>query len=354
MTSQSTRLIVFIATPLEQEHVDRVKAVEPEKVEVIYEPDLLPPTRYVADHTGSESFERTPEQESLWQANLGRANVLWDFPPTASDGTGGLVYAPRVKWIQATSTGVGRIVERLGLVDTDLIVTTARGVHAGPLAEFALLTLLSHVKRQHRVQEEQRQHRWERFCGDELDGKTLAIVGTGSIGSRVASVGRAFGMRITALARAGSSRTAGELEVDRLFPFDRLHEMLAEADALVLAVPHTPETDGLIDRAAFAAVKRGAVFVNVARGQVVDEAALIDALRTGRVAFAGLDVFAVEPLPADSPLWDLPNVIISPHSASTVASENRKITDIFCSNLRCYIEGRQDDMRNVLDKARLY
>ena len=111
---------------------------------------------------------------------------------------------------------------------------------------------------------------------------------------------------------------------------------------------------GLIDEAAFAALKPGAVFVNIARGQVVDQDALIRNLQSGRIALAALDPFAVEPLDPDSPLWDLPNVLISPHSASTAESENRKITDIFCHNLRCYIEGRLDDMQNVLDKARLY
>ncbi|HJM89848.1 MAG TPA: D-2-hydroxyacid dehydrogenase [Dehalococcoidia bacterium] len=354
MANARTKLTVFIATPLEQEHVDALRAVAPDDIDVLYEPDLLPPTLYVADHKGDEAFERSPEQEQRWQENLARADVLWDFPPRAFDGTGGLAYAPRVKWIQGTSTGVGRTVERLGLVGTDVLVTTARGVHAGPLAEFAMLTLLSHAKHQRYMQEESHHRRWERFCSDDLEGRTLAIVGVGSIGLRVAAVGRAFGMRVVALARPGSDHTAEELGVDELFSSERLHEMLAETDALVLAVPDTPDTAGLMDRAAFAALKPGAVFVNVARGQVVDEVALIDALRTEQVAFAGLDVFAVEPLPAESPLWELPNVIISPHSASTVASENRKITEIFSHNLRCYVEGREGDMMNVLDKARLY
>ena len=354
MTNEPTKLTVFISTPLEQKHVDKLRAVAPDEIDVLYEPDLLPPTRYVADHKGDEAFERSPEQEQRWQENLSRADVLWDFPPASSDGTGGLAYASRLKWIQGTSTGVGRTVERLGLVGTNLLVTTARGVHAGPLAEFAMLTLLSYAKHQRHMQEESDHRRWDRFCSDDLEGKTLAIVGVGSIGLRVATVGRAFGMRIVALARPGSDHTADELGVDKLFPAERLHEMLAETDALVLAVPDTPDTTGLMDRAAFAALKPGAVFVNVARGQVVDEVALIDALGNGQVAFAGLDVFAVEPLPAKSPLWELPNVIISPHSASTVESENRKITEIFSFNLRCYVEGREGDMMNALDKSRLY
>ncbi len=345
---------VFIATPLEPEHVERIRGVDPDRVMVCYEPDLLPPVRYTADHKGDESFARTPEQEQRWRRALAAAEVLWDFPPTASDGSGGLQYAPRIRWIQTTSSGVGQRVKRLGLQDSDLLITTARGVHAGPLAEFVFLILLAHVKQLAHLQDEQRNHQWERFCGEELAGKTLSIVGAGGVGRRVAQIGRCFGMHVSALARAGSRRTASELEVDRVYGQDRLEEMLSVTDALVLAVPHTPETEGLIGRSALSALKPGAVLVNVARGRVVDESALVEALRDGRIALAGLDVFATEPLPGDSPLWDLPNVIVSPHSASTVRAENRRITDIFCHNLRCYLEGRLDDMRNVFDKARMY
>ncbi len=354
MSASATKLTVFVASPLEPWHVRRIASVAPDRLDVVYEPDLLPPPRYAADHGGEPAFQRTVEQEARWRANLGRADILWDFPGTNADGGGGLEYAPNVKWVQSTSSGVGQRVKNLGQVDTDLLVTTARGVHAGPLAEFVFLCLLSHVKRLRHVQAEQAAHRWERFCGDELDGKTLAIVGAGGVGQRVASIGRCFGMRVVALARPGSTRTATDLGVDELFASDRLHEMLSETDALVLSVPHTPDTEAMIDRAALDALKEGAGIVNVARGLVIDELALIEKLRAGTIAFAGLDVFATEPLPADSPLWDLPNVLISPHSMSTVARENERIADIFCHNLMCYLDGRVDDMRNVLDKSRLY
>ena len=354
MTDQTERLVVFIATPLEQDQVDRIEAVAPDKVEVIFEPDLLPPIRYVADHKGRSDFKWTPEQEDRWRGHLGRAEILWDFPPAASDGTPGLDLTPNLKWMQTSSSGVGQSVKRLGIQDSDILITTARGVHAGPLAEFVFLALLGHVKRLPRLQAEQRAHHWERFCSDELTGKTLAVIGTGEVGRQVAAVAPAFGMRVVALARPGSNRTAEELGIETLFPAENLHDMLSEADALVLTVPHTPETEGLIDEAAFAALKPGAVLINIARGQVVDHDAMIRNLLSGRLGFAALDPFAVEPLDPASPLWDLPNVLISPHSASTAESENRKITDIFCHNLRCYLDGRHADMRNVLDKKRLY
>ena len=349
-----TRLVVFIATPLEPEHVTRIRSVAPDRVEVIAEPDLWPPRRYVADHKGPESFVRTAEQEARWRAHLARAQVLWDFPPPAADGSGGMSLAPNVKWVQTTSSGVGQMVKQFGLQNSDLLVTIAKGVHAGPLAEFVFLALLTHIKRLDYLQREQSAHRWERYCTDELAGKTLAVIGAGQVGARIAAIGRGFGMRVVASVRNAISGRAAAMGVDVLYPPDGLLAMLAEADAVVLIAPHTPETENMIDHAAFAAMKNGVAFVNIGRGQTVDEAALIAALRSGKVAFAALDVFAVEPLPADSPLWDMPNVLISPHSASTVARENELVAEIFCHNLRCYLDGRFEAMRNILDKARMY
>lgn len=354
MPSAERRVVVFIATPLEPENVARIRAVAPGRVEVIAEPDLWPPLRYVADHNGRPGFARTADQETRWRAHLARAEVLWDFAPPGPDGSGGMALAPNVKWVQTTSSGVGQKVRSLGFADSGLLVTTARGVHAGPLAEFVFLALLSHVKLLPHLQEEQRRRRFERLCSDELQGKTLAIVGVGAVGRRVAAIGRAFGMRVIGSTRHATAEQAAARGLDAIYPPARLHEMLGAADAVVAIAPHTDETENLIGAAAFAAMKPGVVFVNIGRGATVDEDALVAALRSGRVAFAALDVFRVEPLPAESPLWDMPNVLISPHSASTTFAENARITDIFCHNLRCYLDGRIADMRNVLDKRRLY
>ncbi|HLJ20056.1 MAG TPA: NAD(P)-dependent oxidoreductase, partial [Stellaceae bacterium] len=158
----------------------------------------------------------------------------------------------------------------------------------------------------------------------------------------------------TVIARdAGKSRAHNAL-FDEIRPRSELHAALATADAVVVTVPHTPETEGMIDPAAFAAMKPGVVFINIARGQVIDEAALLEGLKSGRIGFAALDVFRTEPLPPESPFWDQPNVLVSPHSASTVVGENEAITEIFCWNLRCWLDGRLGDMRNVLDKQRMY
>ncbi len=346
--------VIVIATPLEAQHVATIRAAAPAGVEVVYEPDLLPPTRYVADHRGVGTFVRSPRDQARWEASLARATILWDFPRRTVTGPIEIALAPGLQWIQTTSSGVGKAVHDLGLADSPLLITTARGVHAEPLAEFVFLVLLAHAKNLRQIEADQRAHRWERTCAGELAGQTLVAVGAGKVGAHVARVGRAFGMRtIGVLARPAPER-AQELGLDRVAGQAELHAVLGLADAVVLATPHTPATEGLIDRAAIAAMKRGIVLVNIARGAVIDEAAMIAALRDGRIAYAGLDVAAVEPLPPDSPLWDMPNVMVSPHSASTAPSENAKIAAIFCANLPHFLAGRRDKLINVLDKRRMY
>lgn len=339
---------VLVTSPLEPEHVARMRQAAGARAEIIHDPDLLPPVRYQGDHNGADGFTLTAAQAERWRAHLSRASILWDFPSE------GLSQAPKVRWVQTTSSGVGQKVARLGLAASDLIVTTARGVHAEALAEFVFLVLLSHTKDLARLQREQHARHWERYCGGELPGKTIAIVGAGQVGARVGAIARAFGMRVVAVVNRPAPERGAELSADQVLGPDALHAALAMADYVVLATPHTPSTERMIDARAIAATKRGAVLINIARGQVIDEAALIAALRSGHIGAAALDVAEIEPLPASSPLWDMPGVLISPHSASTAPSENAKITAIFCHNLACFLDGRYGDMRNVLDKQRMY
>ncbi|MCX7323533.1 MAG: D-2-hydroxyacid dehydrogenase [Hyphomicrobiales bacterium] len=348
------RHVIFITSPLEASHVARIRSVAGADVDVTHEPDLLPQTRYVADHKGVPGFKRTADQELRWRSHLQRATILWDFPAGSPEQGGGLSLAPNVSWVQTTSSGVGQQVKDFGLVDSDVLVTTARGVHAKPLAEFAMMALLNHTKRLSHLMEEQRAHRWERYCGEGLSGKTLLVVGSGKVGSEVGRLAGAFGMRVEAIVRRPGPDRSAELNADAVFGLDRLDEAVGRADAIVLAAPHTPLTDGLFGRAVIALMKRGIVFINIGRGQLVDEDALIEALQDGRIGFAALDVARVEPLPSASPLWDLPNVLISPHSASTISSENEAITDIFCHNIPLFLNGSRSAMLNVLNKAEMY
>jgi phosphoglycerate dehydrogenase-like enzyme len=347
------RHTVFITSPLEAAHVEAIRAVDPERVAVIFEPDLLPPVRYVADHKGAP-FRRTAEQTRRWRAALAEAEILWDLPAPDEEGLAEIALARKLRWVQTTSTGVGPLVKALGLQSSDVLVTTARGVHAGPLAEFVFMALLAHFRGLRHLDAEQRAHRWVRYCGEEVAGRTLVTIGAGDLARGVAKIGRALEMRVLAIARTPERARAHAALFDAVRPIEALHASLGEADAVVVTLPHTAQTEGLVDAAAFAAMRRGCAFVNIGRGQVIDEAALIAHLQSGHLGFAALDVATVEPLAPESPLWDMPNVLISPHSASTVSTENAKITEIFRHNLRCWIEGRREEMRNVLDKELMY
>ncbi|HEX5077933.1 MAG TPA: D-2-hydroxyacid dehydrogenase, partial [Geminicoccaceae bacterium] len=212
-----------------------------------------------------------------------------------------------------------------------------------------VLSLLYFYRDVPRLQRMQRAHRWERHTNRELAGRRALLIGLGAVGRCIARRLAALDLEVW-----GARRTPGPPPeaVSRVLPLDDLGAVLGLVDVLVLACPLTPATRGLIGAAELAAMPGGALLVNVARGQVVDEQALIQALRSGRLGGAALDVAEVEPLPDDSPLWDLPNVLISPHSASTVHAENHRIVDIFLANLRRYLGG--EPLINRFDPARGY
>lgn len=345
---------VFITSPLETETVARIEAEAPAGVRVAFEPDLFPPVRYAADHKGTDGFFLNTEQMRRWRENLDRATILWDFPGGLPEDGGGLAHAPNVRWVQTTSSGVGQMIRRLGLLDHPVLVTTARGVHAGPLAEFALMAVLVHIKRLFELQRAQQARRWECYCGHDLPGRTMTVVGAGMVGAEVGRLSRAFGMKVIAVVNRPAPGRAAEVNADEVVGTDELGSALARSDFVTLCLPHTPHTENIMDADMIARMKPDAALINIARGQVVDEEALIAALQDRRIAFAALDVVRVEPLDPTSPLWSLPNVLISPHSASTVAGENAKIADIFIENLHHYVTGAPERMRNVLDKHRFY
>lgn len=344
-TLTTTTHNVLIASYLEPEYVEQIRQVDP-RLQVIYEPTLIAAPRYPADHTGAP-FTRSAADETRWQALLADAEIMFDFDYTHRTDLPDL--APNLRWLQATSAGIGQFVKRMGYGERlpQTVFTTASGVHARPLAEFCMMALLMHYKRLNHILADQRRHHWERYAATDLEGRTLAVVGLGRVGEAVAQMAKGLGMR-TLGTRVSSTSAA----VDQFYPPHQLHAMLAQADVVVLIVPHTPATDQLIDAQALAQMQPGAYLINIARGAVVDEQALIAALQSGQLGGAALDVFATEPLPATSPLWDMPNVLVSPHSASTSDRENARITALFCDNLRRYLAG--EELRNVLEIERLY
>jgi phosphoglycerate dehydrogenase-like enzyme len=343
---------VTIATPLEGELVELIRAADP-RIEVAYEPDLLPPVRYPSDHRGVDDFRRSPDDERRWRHMLAVAQVLFGIPGDSPQGLSEAVRAnPSLRWVQATSAGAGEQVGAAELTDEELgrvIVTSAAGVHAGPLAEFALFGMLAFAKDLPRLLADQRARRWDHYPMAELSGRTLLIVGLGQIGAEVARLAAALRMRVIGLNRTGAGEHAHLHALGRI---DRLEDWLPEADAIVISLPLTDQTRGLLDAAAITRIKPGATLVNVGRGGVLDESALIDALREERLAGAALDVVATEPLDAHSPLWELPNVLLSPHTAALSVRENERIVSLFVENIRRYLRG--EDLLNRVDPQLLY
>jgi phosphoglycerate dehydrogenase-like enzyme len=341
---------VVVTSFFEEEHIRRIREVDG-RLRVLYREDLVPPPRWPGDHSGLEGWRRSPEEEEEFLAMLAEAEVLYDFPKGhVRDLTR---VAPKLRWVQASMAGAGEVAKAAGLLETDVVVTTASGVYSGPLAEFVVMAMLQHAKGLDRLHRDKAEKTWRPAHTDTLEGKTLCVVGMGNIGRALAERARPFGMRILGVKRTVREDDPARDHADELYTTDRLRDALGEADYVAVTLPGTPETRRLLDADAIAAIKPGAYFANVGRGTVVDEGALVEALRRGHLSGAALDVFEVEPLPQESPLWDLPNVIISPHSTDNLPElTNRLQTDLFCENLRRYLEG--ETLVNVLDKKLLY
>jgi phosphoglycerate dehydrogenase-like enzyme len=276
--------------------------------------------------------------------------------------------APHLRWVHSATSGVERALTPAALA-RGIVVTNARGVFSRPIAEHVLLLILAVSRRLPQLLELQRERTWQPLEGREMRDLTVGVIGYGSLGRAVASLAGAFGSRIVALRRhagAGEPDRAAAAGVgddpgdgfpfeprpDRIYGPEGLHELLGESDVVVLAAPLTAETENLIDDAALAAMKRDAWLINVARGRLVDDGALIRALTEGRIGGAALDTFRAEPLPQLSPLWELPNVIVTPHTAWSSARVLDRSIDLFCDNLRRFRAG--EPLRNVVDPAAGY
>jgi phosphoglycerate dehydrogenase-like enzyme len=287
-----------------------------------------------------------------------------------------LVRAPHLTWVHSATSGVERALTPAALA-RDVLVTNARGVFSRPIAEHVLLMILAISRHLPDLVELQKERTWQPLEGRELRELTIGIVGYGSLGRSVASLASAFGARVIAMRRRGSDVEAAgaasatpaspapsatatddpdafpfEPRVERVVGPEGLRELLAESDFVVLAAPLTPETESMIDEAAITAMKRDAWLINVARGRLIDDTALLRALRDNRIGGAALDTFRDEPLPQSSPYWELPNVILTPHTAWSSARVLDRSIDLFCDNLVRFSRG--EALRNVVDPAAGY
>ena len=234
---------------------------------------------------------------------------------------------------------------------TDVTLTNARGVYSSSLAEWTLFACAYFAKDFPRMRAAQADARWAPYDVEELRGRTLGVVGFGDIGQAAARLAKAYGMRVVALRRS-TAPPAPDAPCDAVFPPEQLHALMGASDYVVMATPLTPATTKLVDAAAFGAMKRTGVFINVGRGPCVDEAALTAALQAGSIRGAALDVFEVEPLPASSALWALPNALLSPHCADRTADFQAAAMRAFVANAARYVERKPLDC--VVDKAAGY
>jgi D-2-hydroxyacid dehydrogenase (NADP+) len=251
--------------------------------------------------------------------------------------------APQLKWIQSLATGVDHFL-RCPSLRPDVLITSGRGVHGVPMREHVLYHMLAIGHDAKRQVEDQQQHVWQRRLWTTLHGKTAVIAGSGIVGSAIGEMLQALGMYVI-----GVSRTVRKARgFDEILASDRLREAAARSDYLINILPATPENTTLFDAGLFAAMKSSAYYISAGRGQTVDEAALIAALRERRIAGAAFDVFQTEPLPPESPFWTMPNVFITPHVGGYIVEYEDFIMPLIIGNMRLFLAGRQKEMANIV------
>jgi phosphoglycerate dehydrogenase-like enzyme len=291
-------------------------------------------------HVGEDGLAAAlPGADVLLVGGAGFTRIASAWPDAAR--------APR--WVHVAATGVEHVLFDALVRDSGLVLTNARGIYDEAIAEYVLGLILALAKDLPGTLDHQRRREWRWRESERIGGRAALVVGTGPIGRAVARQLRAAGLRVSGAGRAGRS---GDPDFGTVYGSAELPAALAEADYVVLAAPLTPQTRGMIDERALRAMRPTARLVNVGRGGLVVQDALVDALGRGRLAGAALDVFEDEPLPGDSPLWDLPGVIVSPHMAGDVHGWREAQAELFLDNLSRYLAGRP--LRNVVDKARGY
>ncbi|SKB00191.1 Phosphoglycerate dehydrogenase [Agreia bicolorata] len=346
------RLRVVVATPLAEPLCELIEKLEP-RLDLIREQRLLPPMRHPADFAGDPSFSRSSAEQAEFEALVDSAEVLYGIPdvdPAALSRTANL--NPGLRWVQTMAAGGGGQIKAAGLSSEQLAriaFTTSAGVHGGPLAEFAVFGVLAGAKTLPRLLAQQKAHEWSgRWTMGQVSEQTVLVVGLGGIGRQVAAKLDALGARVI-----GTSRHDTDVPgVSLLIHPSEIADHVGSVDAIVTTLPGTDATIGLLDGAVFSAARPGVTIVNVGRGTAIDEAALIAGLQSGHVGFAALDVFASEPLSQESPLWDLPNVLVSPHTAALNDAEDRLIAELFAQNATRLLDGHP--LRNRVDTVEFY
>lgn len=341
----NSKVKVLVTLQLSPALLSKIAAVD-SRVELVYAFDAF---RHDFLKAGGRPLEETPEtlaRQKKYEEDLATAEIAFvlGLPPKLR------ARGRSLKWVMLASAGFDHAGPS-GILDGTVAVTNAPGVAAIPISERVLELMLSLAKQTPVLFQQKQAKTWRRVPAIELYEATLGIIALGRIGTEVARRAKAFGMRVIATRRTAA---AGETapNVDQIFPLTRLHDLLSESDFVVLCLPSTKETRGLIDETELRAMKKSAYLINVARGEIVDDAALITALQENRLAGAAIDAFVKEPLPPESPYWELPNVIISPHIAAQSPRTDERMVALFCANLRRYLDGKP--LEHLVDVERGY
>lgn len=285
--------------------------------------------------------------KELTAGTVAKADIVLGWSSAVSEEA--LGEDSRVRWVQVWSAGVDKMPLH-ELQAKDIALTNASGVHSLPITEQIFAMLLAYTRNLHHAIRQQTKKNWDKSgTFHELAGKTAVIVGVGQIGSNTAKVAKAFGMRTVGVRRSGKP----DPNIDVMYKVDELDHALAEGDFIINILPLTDETKGLYHAGRFEAMKDGAFFVNMGRGPSVDTDALLDALESGKLVGAGLDVYEQEPLPSEHPLWEMENVIMTPHTAGDTVHYTDRVIDIFIENLKAYRQGKPLP-RNVIDYEKSY
>ena len=261
------------------------------------------------------------------------------------------VLAPNLKWVQLLSAGADEVI-RANLEGGDIVFTTSKGVHTTPLSEWVIGAMLALVKKMPQIVEAQRKREYRKFIGGELSGLTAGILGVGNIGLRVAKICKAMDMRVIGTRRSIKKIEKNYGPVDKLLPADHLSTVLEQSDFLIICLPGTKETTNLLGETEFKQMKKGSYVINVGRGGIIDERALLAAIDAGIVAGGVLDVFAEEPLQADNPLWGESRLLLSPHIAGNSLRYEERATNLFLDNIQRYLDNRE--LINMYDAEKGY
>ncbi len=333
--------LMFPPVP-EQAVADALAAIDP-RVEVVWAPYIESADLRSAKgrNAGRDpgGFDR-PDLDDAARTALGRSHAVVgiDLPSELID------LAPTLRWVQAVTAGSDHLdLETLGAAG--VTVTHAGGIAAASISEFVFARILQHAKHLRTLEAQQAEHTWEVRFGTEIAGRSIGIVGLGSIGRAIARRARAFEMTVLA-SRASARPGDTDPDVDELFPSDDLDAMIARVDHLVLALPATPDSVGLMDARRLALMRPGSMLINIARGVHVVEADLIAALESGHLGAAALDVTHTEPLPADDPLWDAPNLYLSPHTSASLDRYQEQVVALTAENARRLLDS--EPLRNVV------